>query len=546
MNNEEILNKISKLESRNIVIRNYLESLSIVYQMILNSENNKYLKSQLKNFKNNLLNKRNVDKYSKVSQKNLSKLINKSGSLTFSGKISETVNTLDSQGLGNYKNDVLELLDSGRTRPLSFEELIKKIDQEYMKYLNELEKNKEEIENLNKRVNIESESEKNKEEEPQKNKESKYELINGKNYDEYFDLLLEKPEKIDYDTIANLYALAGDLLSIMAADQLVSGVDSNHEPYKDKVVPTLYGFKLSNPQNVDKIFNNFQVQNLEELLDKYEKVREYYFKAYSKLNEKKKSMYSAQELKFATRISATSTASAFGSNVGFDVLLENNFTFPPSKEELIKLINQRIMHSDNYRKYCKEDHYTRYTTNNNSELFESGVKYYNNLTKNMTLEEIIKLYERIKYTMDMYEPGYEYLRYASQEEKNRWSKTTEANLVQIQKIFCQVIFEKKGMKFVDQKQYDTAILGISKEYLKEDLKFSINGYDNVNEEQQQKRNNTVYKEYVRYRARLVSEKKKEHMSFQEFVEQTYGLKDVNISLENLEEDIKEEIKRKKK
>lgn len=549
MNNEEILNKINKLESRNIVVRHYLEALSIIYQMILKSENNKYLKSQLKNFTNNLLNKRNVDKYIKVSEKSLAKLINKSGSLRFSGKISEIVNILDSQGLGSYKNDILKLLDSGRTRPLSFEELIKKIEKEYIKYFNELEKNKEDIENLKKRVTVKQESEEQKKEEPQKNKESKYELIDGKNYDEYFDLLLENPEKMDYNTIANLFALAGDLLSIMALDQFVSGADSFHEPYKDKVVPTLYKWELSNPQNVDKIFNNFQVQNVEELLDEYEKVREYYFKVYNRLSQNKKSGYSAQELKFAKRISATSTSYVFSSNVGFEVLLEHNFTFPPSKEELIKLMNKRIMNSTSYNKFCKEDSkYTNNTKYTNLELIERGVKYYNNLTKNMTLEETIKLYERIKYTIHMNEQKPQY---STQEAAEIWYKNNEAKLVQIQKIFCQVIFEKLGMKFVDQKQYDTAILEISKQYLKEDLKFSIYGHDKVSEEQHQKRYNTIYKEYVRYRAQLVSEKKKEHMSFQQFVEQKYGLKNIStFDLENIEEklkdDIKEEIKGMKK
>lgn len=206
------------------------------------------------------------------------------------------------------------------------------------------------------------------------------------------------------------------------------------------------------------------------------------------------------------------------------------------------------MHSNSYNKFCQGDNkYTNNAKYTTSELFERGVKYYNNLTKNMTLEEIIKLYERIKYTINMYEHNSEDIQYSTQEKKDFWYKAKEAKLGQIQKIFCQVIYEKLGMKFLDKKQYDTAILEISRKYLKENLKFSIYGYDKVSEEQNRKRYNTIYKEYIRYRAQLVIDKKKSHMSFQEFVEQRYGLKDVNVSdLVNLEQDINEEIKGMKK
>ena len=101
------------------------------------------------------------------------------------------------------------------------------------------------------------------------------------------------------------------------------------------------------------------------------------------------------------------------------------------------------------------------------------------------------------------------------------------------------------MKYSDIKQHDKALAKIAEEYLKEELKYSIYGYDTLTEEEQQKRQTTIEREYVKYRAELTSQGKKEHLNFREFAAQKYNITNVTEP-QNIEECVKEEIRGIKK
>lgn len=328
-----------------------------------------------------------------------------------------------------------------------------------------------------------------------------------------------------------LYGLAMDIFVIMDMDQKVqlknSSLDKNARLYNTNVSTFIDNRK----SKVEMILNTYGANNVEQLLNKYDKIQKKYYKKFSKLSKEKKEKYDISNFEFYN------INGNFKDNVDshlLDAFKNEKFSFPPSKDTLISAMNRRIMNGKNYKLVQPKQQEVITGEANRLEDFLDTKKYYQNLTKNMTIEEISKLYKRV--VMDMQE-GF---RYSSLD-----SKDIKAYYAVMQKLFCEVIFDKKGMEVLDHKQKDQAIKEIAETILEEQLEFSIYGSDKVTEEEQQKRQITIQEEYIRYRAQMTKENKKECLSFKEFSKQKYNITNV-VEPKNVEEMIKEEIKGMKK
>ena len=106
------------------------------------------------------------------------------------------------------------------------------------------------------------------------------------------------------------------------------------------------------------------------------------------------------------------------------------------------------------------------------------------------------------------------------------------------------MFDRKEMKYSDSMQFEEALEKIAKEVFEEDLKHRENNNE-ISKETEEKRIDTVEKEYVKYRAELNLSRKEKPLSFREFASQKYSLQDIE-STNDLEHLVEEEIKGMKK
>jgi len=329
-----------------------------------------------------------------------------------------------------------------------------------------------------------------------------------------------------------LYGLAMDIFVIMDMDQKVNiknaSVNSDARLYNANV-STFIDYKKS---KTDMILNTYGVKNIEQLLNKYDKIQKQYYKKFSKLSKEKKEKYDISNFEFYD------IEGNFENNADshlLDAFKNEKFNFPPSKDALIYAMNRRIMNGKNYKLVQPKQQEVITGEPNRLEDFFETKKYYENLTKNMSIEEISELYKHV--VMDMRE-GFRY--------SGLDSKDIKSYSAVMQKLFCEVIFDKKGMEVLDYKQKDQAIKEIAETILEEQLDFSIYGSDKVTEEEQEKRLHTLRQNYCKYLVKMDNQgKRKECLSYSEFCNKKYGITNV-VEPKNLEEMLKEEIKGMKK
>lgn len=327
-----------------------------------------------------------------------------------------------------------------------------------------------------------------------------------------------------------LYGLAMDILIIMESDQHVD-INNTQHGNDARIWNAYFESIYDKKEKTQMILNSYGVNNVDSLLNKYEKTRNLYYKKFLKLSNEKKEKYDIS--KFDTYDISSSLERGSVSITLLSVLKNENLKFPPSKEKLIQMINSRIMNGRYYKLASPDAREETITGRPNSyKEYDEVKKYYRNLTKNMSIEEVVSLYKRVAYDIN---ERFQYLTSGEINYKGYYAVT--------QRLFCEIIFDKKEMKFTDTKQEDKALAEIADKYLKEETKYSIYGHDKVTEEEQQKRQMTIEKEYVRYLANLKN--KKDKISFRDFAKQKYDITNV-VEPQNIEERVKEEIRGMKK
>ena len=122
-------------------------------------------------------------------------------------------------------------------------------------------------------------------------------------------------------------------------------------------------------------------------------------------------------------------------------------------------------------------------------------------------------------------------------------KVKEEYYVIIQKMFCELIMEKQGKKILDSKQYKEELMKIAQDVLNETVKFSVFNYNNVTKEEQEKRKQTIYAEYIKYLA--FEQNKEKAMKFSEFAQVRYGFFNPNDLEEYYNQQIESERKSRK-
>ena len=139
----------------------------------------------------------------------------------------------------------------------------------------------------------------------------------------------------------------------------------------------------------------------------------------------------------------------------------------------------------------------------------------------MNEQEIIDFYKRVYY---------DYNKYLKDYSSSKDREYVEAQCSVVQRIFAEIIFSKRELKYLDEKQYEKNIVEICKECLNE--------YSNVKkedmfvtEEEQEKRKQEIRKEYLKYRISL--ENPKEAISINDFIKTKYAVKDTIFTNEEI-------------
>lgn len=327
-----------------------------------------------------------------------------------------------------------------------------------------------------------------------------------------------------------LYGFSMDMFLIMSIEQYVEIRNPKHGK-EAKMCDMDMVFIENQKSKKDMLLKAYGVNDINQLLEKYEKIHKLYYKKFSKLSEEKKSKYDIST--FDSYEIKSSLKDYIDINL-FSAFKNEKFKFPPSKDNLIQIVNSRIMNGKNYQLVNAKKEEVSTAEPNSYEEYSQAKKYYENLTKNMDVEKISDLYKRV--ISDIRERS----KYFSVSEKE-----INGFYIVIQKLFCEIILDKKGIKYLDSKQHNQVINEVVNTVLKEELKFSIYGSNKVTEEEKEKREYTVQEEYIRYRAQMTQEGKKDYLSFKQFSEKRYNLTNV-VEPKNLDKLIEEEIKGNKK
>lgn len=299
-----------------------------------------------------------------------------------------------------------------------------------------------------------------------------------------------------------LYGLAFDIFMIMSQDQRVD-VKRENDFFKFINIEV-----YSSSDNLNNILKKYNVNSVENLLNLYEKVRTSYFEQYSKLSDEMKKAYKITNLDEVKIYMEHS----FSSYQVIEAATNEGFVFPPSKQELIHLVNDRIFNGTGFEYVEPKKSEYGVTAPKNSESYYNVYKYYKNLTKNMSIEEITLLYvfvfsekEKLIYKT------------TDEDEKVYWKSVIGL----MQKLFAEVIMDKKGIEFVDIKQKEEVLAEIVKTILEQDLKFSSFTKAQLDTVSKEERHQKIYSEYVKYLA--TQKNKKKAMKFSEFIRTKYAL-----------------------
>lgn len=425
-------------------------------------------------------------------------------------------------------NDLMNKLKNG-----SIKENVMFLSQEYNNALEE-KRRYEKLKNLPEKTT--EDQEKNKE---SSNNNTQQELNKYNDSIDQPSVLLAGPKNISLinrltgkDTniknIGYLYGLAGDILNLMQLEQMVK-VDVESNVDRKKIFNVAFPYIMN--EKKEQIFRKYEVNSLDELLDKYEKIRTLYYKQYNKLSIDNKQKYEIS--KFDSVDIETSLGDHYIDYGLLNAFKNEKFKFPPSKDKMISLINERIMNGKNFKVVTPrlEDNVT--IEPESYDEYNKVFGYYKNLTKNMSVEEVTIFYKKVK--EDMYKSFNSYI------NKDMKIHLKQSYFLIMQQLFCEIIFNKKNMKYIDQTQYKNDLNKILEEILKDDLNIVSN--HTIKTENQQEKNNTMASEYIKYRVRMNIEKK-EHISFNQFCEMKYGLENQQSEVE-IEKMVEEELKGKK-
>lgn len=522
--------------------KHYLQAIKVAMRSVFEvggkGPNEKQMKKQQDLFGKLVLNEKDDKKFKKIWKlyyekitKNLGKLKNK---FIVGNEISEIKKTLESDTRKfTYKqiDDIMSII----TKDINLKDVINSLSSEYKKTLGNIKmyENFERTEKERQQSEVKqphtSSPKKTQEDIALENKKARLKaeeeemrrisncLLEGPKKSNLIELMQGKDKMID--DMKYLYGLALDILIIMEADQRVN--IKNIEHGKDARIWNAYFGYAYDKSKLEKILKAYDVNSIDSLIDKYEKIRSVYYKKYKNLSSEKKAKYDISKFK----VYDISSVLEKGNGVLVSALKNENLDFPPTKEMLVSLINNRIMCGHNYKlvePQKREDVITGKPQDYNE--YDNIKKYYKNLTKNMSMEQIVNLYKRVNRDIR------EQFKYSLSEEID-----FDSYYAIMQKLFCEIIFEREEKKYSDSKQYDEALEKISNKYLKEDLKFSIYGHDKLNEDETKKRQEEITKSYVKYRAELTARGEKNYLSFSEFAKKKYSLENVTepLDLENM-------------
>ena len=323
-------------------------------------------------------------------------------------------------------------------------------------------------------------------------------------------------EDLNLKDMEYLYGLAADVLVLLTIDSVMA----------EKNMEEKHTFRNNNffvkAEEKQAVFEKYGVKDLEGLLNLYSRIRDKYYKQYSKMNDKAQKNYEVSNFEHSLK---NNFSSSFSNSSVISSMINEGFKFPPSRKEMIDIINSRIIHKGiNFPTPTvsnEKEEIMNLEDRLNHENYSKIKKEFMNLSKNMNEQEIIDFYKRVYY---------DYNKYLKDYSSSKDREYVEAQCSVVQRIFAEIIFSKRELKYLDEKQYEKNIVEICKECLNE--------YSNVKkedmfvtEEEQEKRKQEIRKEYLKYRISL--ENPKEAISINDFIKTKYAVKDTIFTNEEI-------------
>lgn len=506
------------------IIQKTMEELNRIYG---NSKNSKKIEEQLNSFYIYLQSEktRDIDIYNKQTRKNISKIDDKV-SYQITSQIESVLKDFDNDFTYEEINTMLAII----SRQNTLSSVINNLSNYYISTINKINQIERTIEQLNEKTELEEQEDVySKEEleniEAKKHKETEEisqtsnlqwnnpiieananAIINGPKQKSFLDKIQGKD--LDINDMQYLYGLAMDILVLMEYDQQVS-VHNISTENKQLIEDASFPYVTELSSKSQQIYSKYGVTTIEGLIAKYGNIRNAYFNNFSKLKTTQQTNYEFSKfnlngIKFSLDNYAEYTDL-------YNAIQNENFKFPPSSEELKSLINRRILNGKNFE--LIEPRPTENIAEAEPLSYEEHTRvqhYYRNLVKNMNEQEIAKLYSRVVNDLKSRQS------YLDQNEK-----VIEEYYVIIQKMFCELLIEKQGKKFLDPKQHKEELMKIAQQILNEQVKFTVYGHDQATIEEHQERKQTIYSEYIKYLAS--QENKQTAMKFSEYAQSKYGL-----------------------
>lgn len=241
-----------------------------------------------------------------------------------------------------------------------------------------------------------------------------------------------------YKDMEYLYGLSLDILVLLESERTVL---IEHKKYEEKNIYNLddYSNGVLKSTYVDAIYKKYGVKNLDELIRKYDTIRQKYYKHYEKLNDKEKRKYSLTNSDFPF------FKSGLASQQLSERMKNKNYSFPPTSAEMISIINTRILNFSNLKEGVAT--YTGKEINSiDYDRYRQAEKYYRNLCSRLDIEQVYKLFERK--TSQMYlEHSY-----------GRLDDFLVVENEQINKIFCAIVLDKMKAKDIKPEQCSPEII----------------------------------------------------------------------------------------
>lgn len=503
---------------------NMLKDLLYSINNIIKKRDEKTGKNQQK-FNNKILldlSSKNIQKFYKQTTKNLTKIQYKDGitSEDYELIVDKLKNKYKEES--SYIYEMMDLIVSHDINQtiINIVQKYKNVAEQKRIYKNymETQKTEESASSINEKINVSNSQdlwEKYQEEHEQKFKQQ---------LDFGYKTLMDGPkrkkifskEDLNLKDMEYLYGLAADVLILLTIDSVMAEKKLGENPTFRNA-----DFYVNETEK-QAVFEKYSVKDLDGLLNLYLRIREKYYKEYSKMNEKAKKNYKVSNFEHSLK---NNLSKSIGNYSASSAMLNENFDFPPSRKEINNIINSRIISSGiNFPTPTvqnEKEEIMNLEDRLNHENYSKIKKEFISLSRNMNEQEIIDFYKRVYYDYNKYLKDYS-------GSKDREYVAAQCSVVQ--RIFAEIIFSKRELKYLDDKQYEKNIVEICKECLYE--------YSNVKkedmfvtEEEQEKRKQEIRKEYLKYRISL--ENPKEAISINDFIKTKYAIKDTIFTNEEI-------------